>query len=51
LITTIGKPDIRRFLYERRYDGTDPQDYSLERGLTADGKFPKPQFVEEVVEA
>lgn len=42
---------IRRFLNERRYDGTDPQDYFLEHGLTADGKFPKLEPLAEVVSA
>lgn len=31
---------IRRFINERRYDGTDPQDYFLARGLTAEGTRP-----------
>lgn len=42
---------IRRFLNERRYDGTDPQDYFLEHGLTADGKYPKPEIAAEIVDA
>ena len=29
---------IRRFVQERRYDGTDPQDYFLDRGLPEDGE-------------
>lgn len=33
---------IRRFINERRHDGTDPQDYFLERGLPADGKVMPP---------
>lgn len=38
---------IRRFVNERRYDGTDPQDYYLERGLPADGTvMPVPEKVE-----
>jgi len=30
---------IRRFINARRYDGTDPQDYYLERGLPPDGEI------------
>lgn len=33
---------IRRFLNERRYDGTDPQDYYLARGLPPDGRVELP---------
>lgn len=33
---------IRRFLNERRYDGTDPQDYYLARGLPPDGRTELP---------
>ncbi|MES1943476.1 poly(3-hydroxyalkanoate) depolymerase [Salinisphaera sp. PC39] len=33
---------IRRFINERRYDGTDPQDYYLARGLPPDGHVELP---------
>lgn len=33
---------IRRFVNERRYDGTDPQDYYLARGLQPDGQVELP---------
>jgi len=38
---------VRRFLNERRHDGTDVQDYFLRRGLTAEGELPPPGWLSE----
>lgn len=37
---------VKRFLNERRHDGSDPQDYYVAAGMTPEGEYPLPDFLQ-----